>query len=120
MMNKRSFFTGLGVGLVLAGVLGFLIRAPWHAGPPWGYQAPAAGSTVSEGAAQQGYMADGHFQGGTYGYGWRGHHHFGFFPFMLFCFFPLIPLFFFMMMRRRHWHRGWHHHMHHQGQPPIV
>jgi 4-amino-4-deoxy-L-arabinose transferase-like glycosyltransferase len=118
-MNRRSFLMGLGVGLVLAGLASALLfGGRWHRGAGPAYRAPVE-SAPADANPESGWRADGRFTGGYYGHDWHRPHFFWGFPFMLMCFFPLIPLFFFMMMGRRRWHRGWHH-RHHQAQPPIV
>lgn len=125
---RRGFWTGLGLGLLLAGIIGVFVNV---SGRVAGNVERAAAGRVAEQADAAG-SAD-RAEAGTsarydgYGYGWRGHHHFWGFPFLLLsCLFPFVFIAVVAgivrrMFWQRHWHGGWGGHPgwghHRRGEP---
>ena len=134
-MKKGPFILFRVLGLLL--VLGLIAGAAafsFKAGEARGVMQAPAVATAIEKAAEDGQavppMMYGHGYA-PYGYGMRGHGHFGFFPFGAICGSIFFLFFFFGFMKMiffRRMHHGWGHHGHHgpwgkdwkDGIPPMF
>lgn len=115
---RKGFWTGLGLGLLLAGIIGVFFNVT---GAVAGSVARGTSARIAEQAEVAG-SADTEYRAPYDGYGWRGHHHFWGFPFLLLaCLFPFLFVgLVFGLVRRMCWHsrRGWHHRRwEHRGEP---